>query len=267
MTIRVEQLRICGTTLRLSVARFLPAGIAAGYGLFILSLYVRHDLIMYINPIYVVPTTLAGGILIALSCLPKPKTADSACGADSCCDDDACGCESASPRIWPYFALMIPLFLAALLPPQSLAAYSARQRGVQIAGGGAVRTTGTLHRVSLTVDTSTFGMQDWIGALSADPNPRDYLGKPIRLTGMVVHAPASVPAGYVMVLRYQVTCCIADARPVGLMVRDTSHGALHDNQWVSVVGKMGETKYQGQNMAVVEPTVMKPTKAGNPYMY
>jgi uncharacterized membrane protein YcgQ (UPF0703/DUF1980 family) len=76
-----------------------------------------------------------------------------------------------------------------------------------------------------------------------------------------------MPPGYIMVLRYQVTCCIADARPIGLIVRDTSNGALKDNQWVKVTGIMGAAAYQGQQIAVVLPKRIVPTRAGNPYMY
>jgi uncharacterized repeat protein (TIGR03943 family) len=130
-----------------------------------------------------------------------------------------------------------------------------------------IRGAAVVRRVSLSVDTSTFTLQDWAGALSADPNPKDYEGKPVILTGLVLHNPSSMPPGYIMVLRYQVTCCIADARPIGLIVRDTSNGALKDNQWVKVTGIMGAAAYQGQQIAVVLPKRIVPTRAGNPYMY
>jgi hypothetical protein len=44
-----------------------------------------------------------------------------------------------------------------------------------------IRGAPTLHRVSLSVDTGTFGLQDWAGALSADPIPRNYAGKPVAI--------------------------------------------------------------------------------------
>ena len=70
-----------------------------------------------------------------------------------------------------------------------------------------------------------------------------------------------------MVMRYFVTCCIADARPVGLIVRDTTHGALQDNEWVSVTGTMSSATTGGQQIAVVKPQNIVKTTAGNPYMY
>ena len=130
-----------------------------------------------------------------------------------------------------------------------------------------IRSGTTVSHVSLSVDTRSFTLQDWVGALSADPNPKDYKGKGVVLTGMVMHDSASMPPGYVMVLRYQITCCIADARPEGLVVRDTSNGRLQDNQWVTVRGVMGAASYQGQQMAVVDPKKISSAKAGNPYMY
>ena len=60
-------------------------------------------------------------------------------------------------------------------------------------------------------------MQDRVGAPSADPNRRTTTASRSSCRGIVVHDPASVPPGYIMVICYQATCCIADARPVGLI--------------------------------------------------
>lgn len=269
MTIRVERLRVRTMPVHLDIARYFPAFIMTGYGAFILSLFIRNALTLYINPNYVWPTTVAGGILLTLGLhkLVRRTKVTACCSQDAGCSDDGCGCGEPATRLWPYAALCIPLFLAVLLPPRSLSAFSAQQRGMQIAGQSMIRSSAVVSHVSLSVDTRSFGFQDWVAALGADPNPKDYRGKPVILTGMVMHAPASVPPGYIMVLRYQITCCVADARPEGLVVRDTWKGALKDGEWVSVRGVMGEANYQGQQVAVVEPKQMVPTKAGNPYMY
>jgi len=267
MTIRVERLRSRGAAVRLDLARWLPSLILAAYGVFILSLFVRGVMTMYINPAYVWPTTTAGVALIGLAAVRLLRAPSTSSSQHDACSSDDCGCSEASPRLWPYAALCVPLLLAALFPPRSLASFSAMQRGPQIAGLTAIRGASTVKHVSLTMDTRTFTLQDWAGALSADPNPKDYAGKPVILTGIVLHNPSAMPNGYFMVMRYQITCCIADARPIGLIVRDTSNGALKDNQWVKVTGTMGATSYQGQRVAVVEPKQLLPTKAGNPYMY
>jgi putative membrane protein len=261
----VERLRVRGRTFRLDLQRFLPAFVLAGYGVFIVSLFLRNVMTWYINPNYVAPTTLAGAALIGLAFV-QFRQLGHVHGRECDCEDGTC-CDPSTTKIWVYGLLAIPLVLAAVFPPRSLAAFSAHQRGAQIAGLTTIRGATAVKRVSLSVDTRSFTLQDWAGALSADPNPADYKGKPVVLTGMVYHDSASVPPGYIMVLRYQVTCCIADARPVGLVVKDVSKGALQDNQWVTVTGSMGATSYQGQQVAVVEPKKILPTKAGNPYMY
>ncbi len=268
MTVRIERLNgVTRTKIRVETARCILPAIVAGYGLFILSLAVRHALTLYINPAYVWPTTAAGVLLLITAGVKVFHRSDaSSCGTDSCCSDDSCGCGEAPPRLWPYLFLCVPLLLAALFPPRALQAFSANQRGLQIAGVSAIQGASAVHRVSLSVDTRSFSLQDWVGALSSDPSPKDFMDKPIVLKGMVLHSAASVPPGFIMVLRYQITCCIADARPEGLLVRDTSHGRLQDNQWVKVTGVMGKTSYQGQQVAVIEPKLIVQTKAGNPYM-
>lgn len=266
MTVRMERIRTSGAAGRLDLRRFLPPFVLAGYGIFILSLFLRHVMSLYINPGYIGPTTAAGAVLVGLAAVRVTRRADVACEDANCCGGD-CDCGEAQPRVWTYALLCVPLALALLFPPRSLASFSANQRGTQIAGLTTFHGPGTVQRVSLTVDTRSFTMQDWVGALSADPNPSDYRGKPVQISGMVLHNPASVPPGYIMVIRYFVTCCIADARPVGLIVRDTSHGALQDNQWVSVTGVMSSADYQGQKVAVVSPRSMRQTKSGDPYIY
>lgn len=261
MTIRAEHLRARSTGLRVDLERVLPSIILAGYGVFILSLLVRGVMTWYINPTYVWPTTMAGVVLIGLAAVRLIYRREVEC------DHESCDCSRPTVRWWPYVGLSIPLLLAILIPPHSLADFSARQRGPQIGGLTTIRGAMVVKHVSLSVDTRSFTLQDWVGALSADPNPKDYQGKPVSVTGIVLHDPASIPPGYVMVMRYQVTCCIADARPVGLIVRDTSGGAMKDNQWVTATGTMGETTYQGQEVAVVEPKQLVATKAGSPYMY
>lgn len=271
MTIRSEPLRVIhahGAARPAELGRYLSSLLLAGYGVFILSLDVRGVITWYINPTYVGPATAAGVVLLAFAVVRLRGGSAHACENDACCGVDGCGCEtSAPPRFWVYGLLAIPLLLGLLVPPHSLAAFSARERGPQIAGLSAIHTGTPLRRVSLSVDTTTFTLQDWVGALSTDSNPKDFAGKPIVLTGMVIHSPGSVPAGYIMVLRYQITCCIADAKPEGLMVRDTSHGALQDNQWVTVRGTMSSVGFQGQQVPVVEPKQIARVRAGNPYMY
>lgn len=267
MTVSTQQLRARGSALRLDLARVAPPILLAGYGILILSLFARNVLSWYINPVYIAPTTLAGAVLVGLAVagfLRRDRVR-----AEACCDSDGdgCGCAEPTPHIRSYVILAIPLVLGAIFPPRGLAAFSANERGTQLAGVSMVHGAAAVKRVSLSVNTKTFSMSDWVGALSGDPNPRDYQGKPVIVSGLVVHNPASVPPGYLMVIRYLVTCCIADARPVGLVVRDTSHGALKDNQWVTVTGTMAGVQYQGQSIAVVKPTSMKPTKSQSPYIY
>lgn len=262
MTVRVDHLVTRRVHLRADLAHYAPSVILAGYGIFILSLWVRNDLTLYINPTYVWPTVLAGFVLLVLAIARLLPGRVAAC---SC--DDGCGCDAAPTHLWPYVVLSGPLLLAAVLPPASLAAFSARQRGPEVAGLSVVNMGVPVKHVSLSVDTRTLSLQDWAGALSADPNPSDYLNKPVNVTGIVIHNPGSVPVGTIMVIRYQVTCCIADARPIGMIVVDTSHGELKDNQWVRVTGKMGEMNFEGQKVAVVEPSALTPTKSGNPYIY
>src|SRR5947209_16568835 len=116
MTIGVQRLRVRTTGARLELARYLPAAILAAYGVFILSLYLRGVMTLYINPSYVFPTTLAGVVLLGLSVIAFVRAPVATCDCADCATGD-CSCGHTPPRIWPYAVLAVPLLIAFAFPP------------------------------------------------------------------------------------------------------------------------------------------------------
>lgn len=267
MTVPMERVRTHRIAHMWNVQPYVPSTILIGYGVFILSLRLRGVMTWYINPTYVLPTTVAAIVLLGIGAFGVLRAQrQSSVQVGDCCGDD-CGCAEPPRHLATYALLALPLALAAIFPPRSLAAFSAHQRGPQIAGASLIHGSAPVSRVSLSVDTRSFSMMDWVGALSADPNPHDYLHKPVRITGMVLTGSGNVPPGTFMVMRYLVTCCIADARPVGLIVQQSAGTIVRDNQWVTVNGTMAIAHVSGQETAVVHPTQTKIIPSQDPYMY
>lgn len=55
---------------------------------------------------------------------------------------------------------------------------------------------------------------DWTRTLSVYPEPEAYAGQPVDVKGFVVHPP-KLDEDLIIVARFMITCCAADAYPVG----------------------------------------------------
>ncbi|MBI9074494.1 MAG: TIGR03943 family protein [Desulfatibacillum sp.] len=100
-------------------------------------------------------------------------------------------------------------------------------------------------------------------------NWKDYEGKEVLTEGMY-HAPKDSPEGYGMVFRFYVTCCAADAVPVGIFARGKGLDSLKNDQWVRVRGIVRLEPILGQelpSMEVSQVEKLPPPATGEQYLY
>ena len=91
--------------------------------------------------------------------------------------------------------------------------------------------------------------------------------------GLVVHGSPGSPSDGFVLTRFLVTCCVADAVPIGVGVTGAGASAALDNTWVTVEGTLTWTAARG----LVRPTevlstltverVEPVTAPGDPYLY
>lgn len=109
---------------------------------------------------------------------------------------------------------------------------------------------------------------DWIRTINVYPEPDEYSGDPVNVEGFVVYPP-ELPEGYLMISRFIITCCAADAYPVGLPVRVTGDRTQYPaDEWFRVEGAMTTETLNGQRQLVIEGDSLEsiPTPR-NPYDY
>ncbi len=109
---------------------------------------------------------------------------------------------------------------------------------------------------------------DWIRTINVYPEPDEYAGDPVSVEGFVVYPP-ELSNEYLMISRFIITCCAADAYPVGLPVRvegDRSQYAA--DEWFRVEGEMSTETLNGQRQLVIQGDRLEsiPTPR-NPYDY
>ncbi|KFN03946.1 TIGR03943 family protein [Bacillus clarus] len=94
-----------------------------------------------------------------------------------------------------------------------------------------------------------------------------FKGKEITFSGFIYND-KEVKGDKVVVARYGITCCIADASVWGLIVSGQDIKKLSEEMWVKVTGVLDETTYKGTLFPLVKvKKVEKIKKPKEPYVY
>ena len=99
--------------------------------------------------------------------------------------------------------------LALLIPVRPLSDATAQTRGVQTT---LQHSEAPVFRFAL--NTASMELMDWMRTLGSDPEPQRLQGSVMIVTGMIVDDGKTL-----QITRYIISCCLADARPVGLRVQ------------------------------------------------
>lgn len=158
-----------------------------------------------------------------------------------------------------------------LVKPATLTSSAANQRGINAAS---VTSDATNQRITTSPlfagdDYSNLSMKDWTGLLAQTSDTNFFVGKQINLTGFVA-ADQNDPKNVFYVSRFVVTCCVVDARPLGIAVYRPGWQSMYKaDSWVDVKGQF-VVNPSGANLepVVIEPSDIQNIKQpDNPYAY
>lgn len=152
--------------------------------------------------------------------------------------------------------------------PQAFASQTALQRGI---ADTLSLTRSQPQRFVRAAAPEERTIIDWIRLVNVYPEPDEYTGDPVNVTGFVLY-PQGWPEGYMMVSRFVLTCCAADAYPVGLPVKisEQSGGprAFPQDSWVAITGEIYTETLDNRRQIAVAPTEVRATEEpDNPYEY
>jgi uncharacterized repeat protein (TIGR03943 family) len=109
---------------------------------------------------------------------------------------------------------------------------------------------------------------DWISQL--DEHGKDltlYQGKDIDVTGFVLINKEKNQGEEIFVTRFFVSCCVADATPLGIQIQYSGNDLAND-EWVRVRGKILIVTENGHERATIVPdTIEVVTEPEEPYAY
>lgn len=168
------------------------------------------------------------------------------------------------PQVSSLILLTIAV-VALIYTPQAFASDAAIQRGIS---DSLTLTRSQPQRFVRQTSSADRTIIDWMRTLNVYPEPDAYTGQAVKVSGFVIH-PEEWPEDYLMLSRFVLTCCAADAYPVGLPVQlAVSRQAYNPDSWLEVEGQMVTTTINGQRQLTIEPTRLEPIpEPRNPYEY
>lgn len=155
--------------------------------------------------------------------------------------------------------------LGFIYTPRAFASETAIQRGVS---DTLTMTRAQPQRFVRQTASDERTIIDWIRTLNVYPEPDAYTGQKANVSGFVIH-PDEWPEDYLMLSRFVLTCCAADAYPVGLPVQlAVSRQAYAPDSWLQVEGKIVTATIDGRRQLTIEPTTIESIpEPRNPYEY
>lgn len=230
------------------------------WGVLLLKYWLDGSLNILIHPNYFWLVALTGTAFVGIGCAKgyqlytKPQQAAPQTGH-----------VSLLPTGWTTAVLIITAVIGLVITPRVFASSTAIQRGVT----DTVSVT-RAHPQSFRSQSKpeNRSLVDWIRTLNSYPEPDTYTGQKVNINGFIVAAP-DLGSNYILLSRFILTCCAADAYPVALPVQlqDNSQSYKPDS-WLQVQGRMATVNLAGKRQLVVVANAVQPIPTPkNPYDY
>lgn len=237
---------------------WLDVAAIGAWGLLLLHFWVSGKLYLLIHPNYMGLTIVTAILLLilaayrTLSLLLRPK--------------------SRQPEI-QHLALFNPRFGSLLLllvalagftiTPRAFASQTAADRGI---GDSLTNTRIKPQAFRANARSEDKSITEWVRGLNAYPEPEAYAGQKVRVKGFVSPSPE---ANYFLISRFVITCCAADAYPIGLPVK-LAPGTQRPkaDTWLEVQGEMIVESLKGERSLVIAASQLTPIpEPAKPYDY
>ncbi|MBN1426990.1 MAG: TIGR03943 family protein [Anaerolineae bacterium] len=177
-------------------------------------------------------------------------------------DHDHIDHQHSKGALGPLLITALPLILGTIVPTSPLGASAVSTRGT-------VSTTtaiGGSERV-LTIVPDKRNVLDWARAMNANPDPAALNGEQADVIGFVYRDSRFVKDQF-MLARFTITCCVADAMAIGLVVQSSEADQLTADSWVRVQGTFTEGELHGEPIPVLVAEDITPVQPPEqPYLY
>lgn len=235
--------------------RFLKATILILMGAFLFMRVMDGSVLFYINQRFVILTWLAAGgfLLVGASYyLISGRQTAASLGRE--------------PMTWVGLLIAsLPLLFGWLAPTQPLGAAAIGNREINLGGIASIAPPQGGGTVNL--GPGDRNIIDWLSDFQRRGDPASFDGEEAHLIGFV-YRDERFPDDTFMVARFTVSCCVADAAPIGLVVRWPEAAELPTDQWVEINGRFQAGDFNGQQVPIlVAEEIVRIDPPRHPYLY
>jgi putative membrane protein len=249
--------------------RRLQGLIFTGWGLFFLDIILSGKILFYINRRFVLLVLLTAVVFIGLAevVITAPKRQHQAEEESS---SHAHGAEidtsiESRPPVGSLFILALPLILGIIMPSRPLGSSVVSNRGINSNAPLGKLQNSTTTAVGMA--STQLSVLDWVSNFNSGSDPSIYIGQQANVTGFVYHD-ARMAKDQFLVGRFVVTCCVADALALGMVVTWPGAGQLPDNSWVLVKGPVSISNLGGQRLPGIDASqVSSISTPDQPYLF
>ena len=150
-----------------------------------------------------------------------------------------------------------PLLLAILIPSRAL--------GIEAVNGGvSLNPVGVAGVSRSPLDRNIL---DWLREFDRAATPAQFNGTPVDVVGFVYREPSHPEDGF-MLARFTLSCCVADAFPIGMPVISIEASDLTEGEWLRVGGQLKASAFGGEFLpVVVAEAIERVDEPQQPYLY
>ncbi len=239
-------------------------------GLFLLSRLLNGTLSFYIHPRFNVLTALTAVGLTALGLGYAIQQRRAAAHAREHSDDHEHEHTHSHDVSWAgLFLLALPVVLGLLVEPRPLGASALQNREINIGTDVSLASASAPDGSELSViaNAGERNILDWLYLFQRSADPTSFDGQEAHVIGFVFRDDRFADAQF-MVSRFTVSCCVADAAPIGLIVEWPDTAVLTADSWVEVTGTIQARTFNGIEMPVLIADRVTPTETpSQPYLY
>jgi putative membrane protein len=161
--------------------------------------------------------------------------------------------------------LALPLVLGVLVPAKPLGASAVGSSGVSTSFSG-LQSGGTSTQFSVAPQDRN--VLDWVRAFNITTNVDEFNGQQGDVIGFVYRDIRFKDSAQFMLSRFTVSCCVADASAIGVIVQAKDAAMIKQDSWVHVKGKFQVQIFDGQRTPILVADSVEVTgQPAHPYLY
>ena len=154
----------------------------------------------------------------------------------------------------------LPLLLALIVPARSL--------GIEaVSGGISLSPVGVANQSAFQRSPLDRNILDWLREFERAASPAAFNGTPADVIGFVYREPGFAEDNF-MLSRFTMSCCVADAFPIGMPVSAPESSDFAAGVWLRAHGELGAADFDGEFLPVLYADSLEPIpEPRQPYLY